>query len=194
MNAGMKDKIEFVSKVIGLVIVCSGIVSAIGLAYLIIFLGTDYNQLQHINSYNSFGSRELNNALYAMFQIERQFYIKLLILSLLPIPFGMYLMKSSNIFVRYCCPDEADESNAELFDPYFEEIAEEDEFNIGDYIDEDGTRYGKCPACNADLIKRKLEHGKHAGKYIISCSNFPQCKQVQPYKAVQTETEQPFRL
>ena len=190
----MKNKIEFVSKVIGLVIVCSGIVSAIGLAYLIIFLGTDYNQLQHINLFNSFWSRELNNALYAMFQIERQVYIKLLVLSLLPIPFGMYLMKSNNILVRYCCPEEADKNNAELFEIDLEEIAAEDGFNIGDYSNVDGTGYGKCPECNADLIKRIIEHGEHAGKYIISCSNFPQCKQVNPYKAVQTETEQPFRL
>jgi hypothetical protein len=190
----MKDKIEFVSKVIGLVIVCSAIVSAIGLAYLIIFLGTDYSQLQQINSNNSFGSRELNNVLYAMFKMERQFYVKLLILSLLPIPFGMYLMKSNNIFVIYCCPEEAGESNAELFEPASEEISGEDDFNIGDDSNEDGIGYGRCPECNADLIRRQVEHGQHVGKYYISCSNFPRCKQIKPYKARQTETEQPFRL
>ena len=194
MNDGMKDKIEFVSKVIGLLIVCSGIVSAIGLTYLTIFLGSDYNQLQQINLNNPFGSKELNNALYAMFQIERQLYVKLLILSLLPIPFGMYLMKSNNIFVRYCCPEEGDESNAELFDPDFAEISEDNDFNIGDYSNEDEIGYGRCPECDADLIRRKVEQGEHVGKYFLSCSNFPRCKQIQPYKARQTVAEQPFRL
>ena len=190
----MKKNIEFVSKAIGLVTVCSGIVSAIGLVCLIIFLGSDYSQLQQFISGNLIGSRELNNALYAISQIERQFCVKLLIISLLPIPFGMYLMKSNNFLIRFCCPDEKDHRNGELSVPHFAESAYEKDIVIGDFNDADDMDYGKCPACNADLIKRKLEYGSHAGKYILSCSNYPRCKQIQPYKARHTAEEQPFRL
>ncbi len=194
MNADKKAKFEFVSKVIGLIIVCSGIVTAIGLAYLIIFLGNDYNQLHQINLNVPFGSKELNNVLYAMFQIERQLYFKILILSLLPIPFGMYLMNSNNLFVRYCYPEEGDGGNSEFGDHYFEEIAGEDDIKIGGFRSEESNSYGSCPECKADLIRRKVENGKHAGNYIVSCSNFPQCKQIFPDKSRQADAEQPFRL
>jgi hypothetical protein len=191
----MRQKLEFVSKVIGLLTVSGGIVSAISIAYIILFLAGDYTQLLQLNFNDSFGmNKDLNDAFYAILRVERQVYFKILILSLLPIPFGLYLMKSNNIFVDFCYPKEGDDSNSELFDPHFAEIAEEDDINIGDYSYGDGIGYGRCPECKADLIRRKVEHGEHAGKYLISCSNFPQCKRIFPYREQQAEAEQPFRL
>ncbi len=194
MSESKSDKIEFVSKVIGLVIVCSGIVASMSIVYLLIFPGTDYGQLQQISLKAPFGGREINNALYAMFQIERQMYFKALILSLLPIPFGMYLMSSNNIFVRFCYPEVGDDIRGTLFDPNYADIQVEDGLSKDEISSEDGIGYGRCPACNADIIRRKVEHGKHVGKYFLSCSNFPKCKQVFPYKNRKNEAEQPFRL
>ena len=194
MNADNRNKMEFVSKVIGMVIVCSGIVTAMYLAYLIIFLGNDYSQLQQLSKYNSFMAKELDNAFYVLFQIERQLYFKILILSLIPIPFGMYLMKSDNFFVRYCYPEKADDGFSEMDEPQFDRLSDEKDIDNIEHSYEAGIGYGTCPECNADLIKRQVEHGKYAGRYILSCSNYPLCKQIFPYKGQQSETEQPFRL
>lgn len=42
--------------------------------------------------------------------------------------------------------------------------------------------YGVCPACGAQFIKRQARKGTYAGKFFLTCLNYPDCKQVKLIK------------
>ncbi|MDD2388898.1 MAG: DUF2726 domain-containing protein [Desulfobacterales bacterium] len=54
--------------------------------------------------------------------------------------------------------------------------------------------FGKCPVCGARLTRRMIDYGKHAGKYILSCTKFPVCKYVTPFKEKPCNDDKPFQL
>jgi len=54
--------------------------------------------------------------------------------------------------------------------------------------------FGKCPVCGARLTRRMIDYGKHAGKYILSCTKFPMCKYVTPFKEKPCNDDKPFHL
>ena len=37
-----------------------------------------------------------------------------------------------------------------------------------------------CPKCNIPMVLRTVKKGQHAGKQFYGCSNFPQCREMQP--------------
>ena len=39
-----------------------------------------------------------------------------------------------------------------------------------------------CPKCGSDMVLRKANQGKHAGRKFWGCSRFPQCKGLRPYE------------
>ncbi|MFZ7128501.1 MAG: hypothetical protein ACOWWM_20290 [Desulfobacterales bacterium] len=101
----MREKFEFASKVIGLVLVCLGIVTGSYMAHLIFFGGSEYNELLRIYREGGLNADRLTlNALFSAFQIEQKLHIKLLVICLLQIPVGMYLMRPNNFFVRWGVP------------------------------------------------------------------------------------------
>ena len=42
--------------------------------------------------------------------------------------------------------------------------------------------YGVCPACGLPYVKRRARKGTYAGKFFLTCSNYPECKQVKLIK------------
>lgn len=101
----MREKFELASKVIGLILVCLGIVTGTYLAHLIFFGGSEYNELLKIYREGGLNADRLTmDALFSAFRIEQQFHVKLLVICLLQIPVGMYLMRPNNFFVRWGVP------------------------------------------------------------------------------------------
>ncbi len=101
----MREKFEFASKVIGLILVCLGLFLASYLAHLVFFGGSEYRELLKI--YREGGliaEKPVLEAMFSTFQIEQKFHIKLLLVCLLQIPVGMYLMRPDNFFVRWAVP------------------------------------------------------------------------------------------
>ena len=45
-----------------------------------------------------------------------------------------------------------------------------------------GTASGKCPSCSAPMLVRRARKGKYAGRYIMTCSNYPDCKEMRLVK------------
>lgn len=43
---------------------------------------------------------------------------------------------------------------------------------------------GTCADCGAPLVKRQAKKGKFAGKFFLSCSNYPKCRKIVPIKQV----------
>jgi hypothetical protein len=41
---------------------------------------------------------------------------------------------------------------------------------------------GTCPACGLPYVKRRARKGTYAGKFFLTCSNYPECKQVKLLK------------
>lgn len=102
----MREKFELASKVIGLILVCLGIITGTYLAHLIFFGGSEYNELLKVYREGGLSEDRLTlDALFSAFQIEQQFHIKLLVICLLQIPVGMYLMRPNNFFVRWGVPN-----------------------------------------------------------------------------------------
>lgn len=101
----MREKFELASKVIGLILVCLGIITGTYLAHLFFFGGSEYNELLKIYREGGLNTDRLSlDALFSASQIERQFHVKLLLICLLQIPVGMYLMRPNNFFVRWGVP------------------------------------------------------------------------------------------
>ena len=44
-----------------------------------------------------------------------------------------------------------------------------------------------CPRCGAQMVKRKAQKGKNAGKYFYGCSNYPKCRGI---INIESETDQ----
>ena len=42
--------------------------------------------------------------------------------------------------------------------------------------------YGVCPICGSPYVKRRARKGTYAGKFFLTCSNYPECKQVKLIK------------
>ena len=42
--------------------------------------------------------------------------------------------------------------------------------------------HGVCPACGLPYVKRRARKGTYAGKFFLTCSNYPECKQVKLLK------------
>ena len=126
----MREKVELASKIIGLVIVSSCIVSCIAFFYMIIFLKSDYYQVGQIFKGTPFlNDKFTQNMLFSMYTLERQLLAKMIVLSLITIPFGLYLMRPGNILIRWSFPETkmtADEPD--IFDET--EMSEENHFSL----------------------------------------------------------------
>ena len=51
--------------------------------------------------------------------------------------------------------------------------------------------YGDCPACGRPFVKRRARKGTYAGKYFLTCSNYPVCKYVRLIKDPSTVMKAP---
>jgi hypothetical protein len=190
----MREKVELASKIIGLVIVCSCIVSCIALFYMIIFLKSDYSQAGQLFKISGLPYDKLTqNFLYSMHSLEKQLLVKMIFLSLITMPFGLYLMRPGNILIRWSFPEtEMAVGEPDIFND--NEMSEENHFGLNKDESDDISEFGKCPECHRDLIKRRVETGKHAGKLYLACENYPRCKRIYPYKPPQPLNEGAFRL
>jgi hypothetical protein len=47
---------------------------------------------------------------------------------------------------------------------------------------DDPETNGTCTDCGAPLVKRQAKKGKFAGKFFLSCSNYPKCRKIVPLK------------
>ena len=48
--------------------------------------------------------------------------------------------------------------------------------------EKDDNTYGICPTCGLPFVKRRARKGTYAGKFFLTCSNYPKCKQVKLIK------------
>jgi len=190
----MREKVELASKIIGLVIVVSCILSCISFLYLIIFLKSDYYQVGQLLKGSGLGyDKFAQNFMYSMYALDKQLLVKMIFLSLITMLFGLYLMRPDNILIRWSFPEaEMAAGEPDIFDDT--ELSEEGHFSLNDEDPDEISEFGKCPECNSDLIKRRVETGKHAGKFYLACRNYPGCKQIYPYKPLQPVKEGGFRL
>ena len=49
-------------------------------------------------------------------------------------------------------------------------------------VEKSDSPYGVCPACGLPFVKRRARKGTYAGKFFLTCSNYPECKHVRLIK------------
>ena len=109
----MKQKFQLWSKIIGLFVISSSVVTVIFLVGMLFLGQPDYNEITDSLSYNNPQLQALLKSslryerqyFTAIIDFEKKFLIQFAIISLLPIPFGLYLMRSNNFFVRLAFPE-----------------------------------------------------------------------------------------
>ena len=49
-------------------------------------------------------------------------------------------------------------------------------------VEKSDNPYGVCPACGLPFVKRRARKGTYAGKFFLTCSNYPECNHVRLIK------------
>jgi hypothetical protein len=76
-------------------------------------------------------------------------------------------------------PSDIDEDHDENFvELAFTELDENEP-----HIDDDNAP--RCPKCSAEMVLRKADKGRRAGKYFFMCSRYPECTRAMPVKPSQ---------
>ena len=51
----------------------------------------------------------------------------------------------------------------------------------------------RCPKCGSDMVLRTAKKGIHAGEKFYGCSRYPYCKEIVPFEALPSISEQPSK-
>jgi hypothetical protein len=49
-------------------------------------------------------------------------------------------------------------------------------------VEKSDSPYGVCPTCGLPFVKRRARKGTYAGKFFLTCSNYPECKNMRLIK------------